>query len=62
MSKKYKTFDEFLVALVKQLDKNKNGFVEFDELSDGLKEFLILYDINFKAWIQLNILGIIHVV
>ena len=38
VSKKFKTFDEFLVNLVKRLDKNKNGFVEFDELSDGLKE------------------------
>ena len=37
----FKSFDEFLISLVKRLDKNKNGSVEFDELTDGLKEYKI---------------------
>lgn len=37
----FKSYDEFLISLVKRLDKNKNGFVEFDELTDGLKEFYL---------------------
>ena len=36
----FKTYDEFLISLVKKLDKNKNGFIEFEELSEGLKEFI----------------------
>ena len=38
----FKTYDEFLVNLVKRLDKNKNGFIEFEELTDGLNELLLL--------------------
>ena len=38
VEKLFKSYDEFLVSLVKRLDKNKNKFIEFDELTDGLKE------------------------
>ena len=40
----FKTYDEFLINLVKRLDKNKNGYVEFEELIDGLKEFLLFFE------------------
>ena len=32
---------------MKRLDKNKNGFVEFEELTDGLKEFLLGFNLTY---------------
>ena len=48
MSKKFKTYDEFLISLVKQLDTNKNGFIEFDELTEGLKKLFELIFFSCK--------------
>jgi len=38
LSSNYKTYDEFLVDLIKKVDKRKNGFVNFEELSTGLAD------------------------
>ena len=37
-AKNYKNFDEFIIDLIRKLDKNKNGTIEFEELASGLKE------------------------
>jgi len=37
-SKKYKSFEEYLIDLLKKLDKNGNGTVEYEELVSGLKD------------------------
>lgn len=37
-AKKYNSNEEFAIQLFKRLDKNANGFIEFDELFTGLKE------------------------
>jgi len=36
-AKNYKNYDEYAIDLLKKLDKNKNGFIEFEELASGLK-------------------------
>lgn len=38
MATKYPSLDEFLVDLIRKLDKNGNGVIEFEELAAGLKE------------------------
>jgi len=35
---RYGSTEEFLVLLLKQIDKNRNGFIEFEEMAQGLKE------------------------
>jgi len=37
-AKNYKHYNDYLVALIKQLDKNGNGTIEFEDLVIGLKE------------------------
>lgn len=37
MATKYPSLDQFLVELVKKLDVNGNGVIEFEELATGLK-------------------------
>ena len=36
MSLKYRSYDDFLIHLVKVLDANKNGTIEFDEFVKGM--------------------------
>lgn len=38
MASKYPTMEAFLVDLIRRLDKNGSGFIEFEELCAGLKE------------------------
>ena len=33
----YKNHEEYAINLFKHLDKNKNGFIEYEELYQGLK-------------------------
>ena len=33
----YKDYDEFLIDIVRKLDTNQNGFIDFDELYNGLR-------------------------
>jgi len=37
-SELFKTPEEYLVNLIKHIDKNDNGIIEFEELSIGMKE------------------------
>ena len=38
MATNYPTLDNFLVDLLKKMDKNQNGCIEFEELIVGLQE------------------------
>ena len=37
-SANYPSYDDFLVDLVKTLDSNKNGVIEFSELCSGMQK------------------------
>lgn len=50
-AKEFKSLDEFLVTLIKKLDKNKNAMVEFEELIEGMRD--LGYNLSYQEFYTL---------